>query len=72
MSRPTAEEKFNPATSPAPAEDESPNEELYRGRKKGGTKRGNVAIAPARKRAVKWIFLNKLLQGLSVFPYSSS
>jgi hypothetical protein len=33
-------------------EAESPTEALYRGRKNGGTKRGKVAIAPARKSVV--------------------
>jgi hypothetical protein len=50
--RPTADEKLKPATRPAPLEAESPTEALYRGRKNGGTKRGKVAIAPARKSVV--------------------
>ena len=48
ISRPIAEEKLKPATSPAPRLDDSPTELLYRGRKKGGTKRGKVPMAPAR------------------------
>jgi hypothetical protein len=59
--RPTAEEKLNAATRPAPAEAESPRELLYNGRKNGGTKRGKVAIAPARKRVVNLRFLKRLL-----------
>jgi len=46
--RPTADEKLNPATIPAPADDERPREFAYRGRKNGGTKRGKVPILPAR------------------------
>ena len=52
-SRPEAEARLRPATRPAPTEGDRPNEVLYRGRKKGGTKIGNVAAAPARKRIVK-------------------
>lgn len=47
--RPTAEAKLNPASRPAPVDDESPTDRLYRGRKNGGTRSGNVAMAPAAK-----------------------
>ena len=47
---PTAEEKLKPATRPAPVLEERPSEWLYMGRKKGGTKSGNVPTAPATKR----------------------
>lgn len=53
MSRPSAEEKLNAATTPAPTEDFIPSEEVNKGRKKGGTKSGNMAIAPTKKRSVK-------------------
>jgi len=48
--RPTAEEKLNPATRPAPAEGDNPREFEYNGKKNGGTKSGKVPTAPARKR----------------------
>lgn len=47
---PTAEARLKPATRLAPTRGDKPSEALYRGRKNGGTKSGNVAIAPARKR----------------------
>src|SRR3569833_117815 len=49
MMRPIADEKLKPARRPAPVLDDSPIELLYRGKKKGGTSRGNVATAPAAK-----------------------
>ena len=66
MSRPTAEEKLKPATRPVPAPDDRPREELYSGRKNGGTKRGKVATAPAMKRVVKLMSRNKCLQIVSM------
>jgi hypothetical protein len=57
--RPTAEEKLNPATRPAPAEGERPREVEYKGRKKGGTKRGKVPMVPAKNRVVNCTFLNR-------------
>ena len=59
--RPTAEEKLNPATRPAAVDEDRPTDLLYNGRKKGGTNRGKVPIAPARKSVEKRTFLNKLL-----------
>jgi hypothetical protein len=53
MRRPRAEEKLKAATTPAPTLDFMPSESVYSGRKKGGTSRGKVAIAPTRKRRVK-------------------
>lgn len=64
--RPTADEKLKPATRPAPAEADRPRELLYNGRKNGGTRRGKVAMAPARKSVVNLTSLNKAL-GVSVF-----
>lgn len=61
ISLPTAEEKLNPATRPAPSEAERPTELLYSGRKNGGTKRGKVPIAPAIKSTVNFMSLNRLL-----------
>ena len=49
QSRPIADEKLKPATKPAPTLEDRPRELLYKGRKKGGTKRGKVASAPAKK-----------------------
>jgi hypothetical protein len=66
QSRPTADEKLKPATRPAPAEGDSPKELLYSGRKKGGTKRGNVAIAPARKSVTNLTSLKSALNSLSI------
>lgn len=51
--RPNALAKLKPATSPAPVLDDMPRELLYSGRKNGGTNRGNVPIAPARKMVMK-------------------
>lgn len=47
---PTAEARLKPATRLAPTRGDKPSEALYRGRKNGGTKSGNVAMAPAKKR----------------------
>jgi hypothetical protein len=47
--RPTAEAKLKPARRPAPVLVDSPMDRLYRGRKKGGTRSGNVPTAPAMK-----------------------
>lgn len=44
---PTAEEKLNAATSAAAVPEESSMDVAYRGRKKGGTRSGKVATAPA-------------------------
>jgi hypothetical protein len=46
---PAADDRLKPARRPAPVEEDSPTDLLYRGIKKGGTRRGNVAIAPAAK-----------------------
>ena len=46
---PTAEARLKPATRLAPTRGDKPSEALYRGRKNGGTKSGNVAMAPAKK-----------------------
>jgi len=42
--RPTADEKLNVATNAAPTWPGWPIDRAYRGRKNGGTKRGNVAV----------------------------
>jgi hypothetical protein len=68
QSRPTADEKLKPATRPAPAEADSPKELLYSGRKNGGTKRGNVATAPARKSVTNLTSLKSTLNSLSITP----
>ena len=47
---PTAEARLKPATRLAPTRGDKPSEALYWGRKNGGTKSGNVAMAPAKKR----------------------
>ena len=47
--RPTADEKLNPATSPAPVPDDKPIDFAYSGMKNGGTNNGNVPIAPPKK-----------------------
>lgn len=47
--RPIAEQKLKAATRPAPMADDSPSDLLYRGRKKGGTKSGNVLRTPTAK-----------------------
>jgi hypothetical protein len=60
-SLPIALEKLNPATRPAPAESDSPMLLEYRGRKNGGTKSGNVARAPAKKRTMKRLSRRRLL-----------
>jgi hypothetical protein len=61
QSRPTADEKLKPATRPAPEEADSPRDLLYRGRKNGGTKRGNVAMVPAKKRVTNLTSLKSAL-----------
>jgi hypothetical protein len=71
VSRPSAEEKLNAATTPAPTEDFIPSEEVNRGRKKGGTKSGNVAIAPMQKRSVKRASRKRLLWVLVTMLYMS-
>lgn len=58
---PSAEEKLNAATIPAPVLDDIPREAVKRGRKKGGTRRGNVAIAPIAKRRTKRMSRNRRL-----------
>lgn len=58
---PSAEEKLNAATIPAPVADDIPSEAVKRGRKKGGTKSGNVAIAPIAKRRTKRTSRNRRL-----------
>jgi hypothetical protein len=60
--RPTAEEKLNPANSPAPVAGARPIARANRGMKKGGTKRGNVPMAPAKKMNTKLGSLNKRLK----------
>lgn len=55
---PTADEKLKPAKSPAPVDVDSPIDELYSGKKKGGTSRGKVATAPAMKTMRKRASLN--------------
>lgn len=51
--RPNALAKLKPASRPAPVLADMPSELLYSGRKKGGTNRGNVPMAPARKMVTK-------------------
>lgn len=51
--RPAAEAKLKTHTSIAPVAVLIPRDWAYSGRKKGGTNRGNVANAPARKRRLK-------------------
>ena len=46
----TADARLKPATRLAPTRGDKPSEALYRGRKNGGTKSGNVAMAPAKKK----------------------
>jgi hypothetical protein len=70
--RPTADEKLNPATRPAPADAESPREAAYNGRKKGGTNKGKVAMAPAKKSTVNWLFLKSRLHLVSHFLKTGS
>jgi hypothetical protein len=67
--RPTADEKLNPATSPAPALGERPSEVLYNGRKKGGTKRGKVATTPVRNRTVNLKLRKRFLVSLASAVY---
>ena len=50
---PIADAILYPATSAAAMLDDSPRDVLYNGRKKGGTKIGKVATAPARKMSAK-------------------
>jgi hypothetical protein len=69
--RPTADAKLNPATKPAPALAERPNDTLYKGKKKGGTKRGKVAIAPARNRTRKRELRKSRLRRLVNETYST-
>lgn len=58
---PSAEEKLNAATIPAPVPDDIPREAVKSGRKNGGTRRGNVAIAPIAKRRTKRMSRNRRL-----------
>jgi len=58
---PTAEDKLKPATRAAPVLEDRPMDLEYNGRKKGGTNRGNVPIAPARKTTTKVNDRNKRL-----------
>lgn len=60
-SLPSAEEKLNAATMPAPVLDDIPSEAVNKGRKNGGTSRGKVAIAPTAKRRTKRTLRNKRL-----------
>ena len=60
-SRPIADEKLKAATKPAPALDGKPREFVYSGRKKAGTKSGNVPIAPVAKRRAKRMSRKRLL-----------
>ena len=60
---PMAEEKLKPATRPAPALDDRPIEWLHSGRKKGGTRRGNVPTAPAMNKTTKRKSRKRRLQG---------
>jgi len=62
MIRPTAEEKLKPANSPAPVAGVRPMARAKRGMKKGGTRSGNVPIAPATKMKTKLRSLNKRLE----------
>lgn len=64
--RPTADERLKPARSAAPVLDERPMERLYRGMKKGGTKRGKVPMAPTRKTRRKPESLKRRLMGVSI------
>lgn len=61
-SRPTADEKLKAATRPAPALELRRRELAYRGKKNGGTKRGNVATAPATKSTMNRISRNSRLK----------
>ena len=60
--RPTADEKLKPARIDAPVLDDSPMERLYSGKKKGATKSGKVATAPAAKMRRKVVSLNSRLR----------
>lgn len=60
-SLPSAEEKLNAATTPAPVPDDIPSDAVKSGKKNGGTKRGNVAMAPIAKRSTKRMSRNKRL-----------
>lgn len=62
---PSAEEKLNAATTPAPVPDDMPREAVNSGRKNGGTKRGNVAMAPIAKRSTKRMSRNRRLNHTS-------
>lgn len=59
---PTADAKLKPATRPAPVLEDSPIDLEYRGRKNGGTNRGNVPNAPDRKMKMNVNDLNNRLQ----------
>jgi hypothetical protein len=63
---PIADEKLKPATKAAPVLDDRPIDLEYSGKKKGGTKRGNVPTAPAMKMITKVNDLNKRLSFISV------
>lgn len=58
---PSAEEKLKAATTPAPVLDDIPSEFVKSGRKNGGTRSGNVAMAPIAKRSTKRMSRNKRL-----------
>lgn len=62
INRPTADEKLKAATKPAPILEDNLRELAYNGKKNGGTKRGNVATAPAAKRTANRTSRNNLLK----------
>lgn len=64
-SRPNADEKLKAATRPAPALELRRRELAYRGKKNGGTKRGNVATAPAIKSTTNRMSRNSRLDNRS-------
>lgn len=59
---PIADAKLNPANRPAPVVELKPIALAKRGMKNGGTRRGKVPIAPAKKMKTKLGFLNRRLK----------
>jgi hypothetical protein len=55
--RPIAEQKLKAASRPAPADEGRPSDLLYSGRKKGGTKSGNVPMTPTANTSENWTSL---------------
>lgn len=60
-SLPSAEEKLNAATTPAPVLDDMPSEAVKSGKKNGGTRSGNVAIAPIANKSTNRMSRNRRL-----------